>query len=172
MTLLPDIIFVPLSALCPACNVSRSSTRRKRPADLLLGESGESLLTLALTLPILLGFIFGVFQLCLAYYSYEMISECAREGTRYAIFRGSTCTTSSGSSCTVTATGVQSFVSGLSFPNLAGGTMTTAASYPDGDEVPGHRVVVKVTYTDGYKILFLTTRPITMSSSSEMYIVQ
>jgi len=148
------------------------STRGKGRPDLLAGECGESMIGAALTLPILLGFIFGVFQVCLAYYSYEMISEEAREGTRYAIFHGSTCTTSSGSSCEVTASGVKSFVNALRFPNLAGGTSNVAVTYPDGDDVPGHRVMIKITYVDGFKIPFLTTQPLTMSSTSVMYIMQ
>lgn len=134
-------------------------------------ESGETLISFSLTFPILIGVIFGLMQMCLAYYNYERISELAREGTRWAMVRGSTCMLSSGTSCTATSTSVNSYVSGIGLPGLGGGTMTVATSYPDGDEVPGHRVQVRVTYTYPYKIPFEGTSGISMSSTSVMYIL-
>jgi len=136
------------------------------------GESGSSIVEMAVTLPILLAFVFGLMQVCFAYYTYETISESAREGTRYAIVRGSTCQTSAKVSCTASASSIQSYVMALGWPNVAGGTITAVASFPDGDEVPGHRVLVKVNCAFPYKIPFVSTEAFSMSSSSEMYIVQ
>ena len=135
-------------------------------------EDGESLVEFALTVPILFGFVFGLMQVCLAFYSYELISDAAREGTRYAIVRGSTCETSSSTSCTASASSVSSYITGLGLPNPGGGTMSVVTTYPDGDEVPGHRVEVYVTYTFPYKIMFVTSKSLSMSSVSEMYIIQ
>jgi len=151
---------------------NRAETGTRRRAGLRRGDEGSSLVSFAMTLPILLGFTFGVMQVCLGYYSYEEISEAAREGTRYAAVRGSTCETSAGASCTVTAAEVQTYVSGLGWPNLGGGTMTVTATYPDGDEVPGHRVRVATAYVFPYKIPFMTTHALSMSSTSQMYILQ
>jgi Flp pilus assembly protein TadG len=146
--------------------------RAGRIRGLAVEERGESLVMLALTLPILLGFTFGLMQLCLVYYSWNMISESARQGARYAIVHGATCETSAGASCTASAATVQSYVEGLGWANLGGGTMSVAATYPDGDEAPGHRVLVTVTYSFPYNIKFVTSRSISLSSSSEMYILQ
>jgi hypothetical protein len=111
-------------------------------------------------------------QVCLAYYNYERISELARDGTRYAIFRGSTCQLSTGASCTANASGIETYVTSLGLPAFGGATTAAAATFPDGDEAPGHRVRVVVTGTYPYKIPFVATNGITMSSTSEMYIVQ
>lgn len=146
---------------------------------LLRGQRGETLVAFAMTMPIMLGFLLGMVQVCLGYYTYEWISEAAREGTRYAIVHGSTCETSAGTSCMVTATSgagsylsVNNYVKAIGLPNLGGGTMTVATTYPDGDEVPPHRVQVKVTYTFPYAIPFVPSSAISMSSTSEMNILQ
>jgi len=126
----------------------------------------------ALTLPILFAFLVGLTQLCLGYYTYQLISEYAREGTRYAIVHGANCKTSAGASCTATAAQVNTYVEGFSYPNMGGGTVSAATTYPDGDEVSPHRVQVVVTYTFSYKIPFSPSRNLSMSSTSVMYILQ
>ena len=139
-------------------------------------ERGESLVGFALTFPVMFGFIFGLMQVCLAFYTYEWISESAREGTRYAIVHGSTCVTSGGSSCTATAAQVGTYIGKVGLPNLGGGTMSvdtvTADMFPDGDEAPGHHVKVQITYAFPYKIPFVLSRTLTMSSTSQMSIIQ
>ncbi|MGD0737364.1 MAG: TadE/TadG family type IV pilus assembly protein [Terracidiphilus sp.] len=147
--------------------------------NLARGERGETMVAFAVTLPILLSFLFGLMQVCMAFYTYEWISEAAREGTRYAMVHGATCESSTGISCTATATtgagsfpSVDSFVSGIGLPNLGGGKMNVVTTYPDGDEVAPHRVMVSVTYTFPYKIPFNSSAPITLSSTSEMSILQ
>jgi Flp pilus assembly protein TadG len=139
---------------------------------LLSQEHGEALISFALTFPILVGVMFGLIQMCLAYYNYERISELAREATRYAIFRGSACTLSTGGSCTTTAAAIEASVASSALPTLGGGTTTVVASFPDGDLAAGHRVKVVVSCTYPYKIPFLATHGISMSSTSQMYIVQ
>jgi Flp pilus assembly protein TadG len=137
---------------------------------LATNESGEALISMALSLSIMLGFTFGIMQVGLAYYSKERISEMAREGARYAILHGATCT-SSGGSCTATAAQVQTFVISLGYPNLGGGTLNCITTYPDGDEAPGHRVNVAVTYTFPYKVPFMVNNTLTFTNSSTMYIL-
>jgi Flp pilus assembly protein TadG len=136
-------------------------------------ESAESLVGFALSASVLFMFIFGLTTMCLAFYTYESISELAREGARYAIVHGSTCVTSTGSSCEVTAAQIQTYVQGIGLPNIGGGTMTPTASFPDGGEAPnGDRVKVTVTYAFPWQIPFATSLTINMSSTSEMYIIQ
>ena len=60
------------------------------------GEAGSALIETAASLPVLFVLIFCFMELCMAFYSYDMISESAREGTRYAMMLSSTCTNSSG----------------------------------------------------------------------------
>jgi Flp pilus assembly protein TadG len=136
------------------------------------GERGDSLVEFALTVPILLTFLLGLTAMCLGYYTYEWISEAAREGTRYAIVHGANCETSAGVSCEATASQVNSYVTSIGLPNLGGGTMSANTTYPDGDEVSPHRVKVVVTYTFPYTIPWVTSTNISLSSTSQMYIIQ
>jgi Flp pilus assembly protein TadG len=146
--------------------------RNGRLKALLAREEGESLISFALTMPILIAVIFGMMETCLAYYNYERISELAREGTRYAIFHGSTCLLSTGSSCTSTAASIETAITSAGMPALGGASTAATVTFPDGDQVPGHRVKVVVTCTYPYNIPFLFNHGITMTSTSMMYIVQ
>ena len=139
---------------------------------LLRGDRGEAAMTMVLSVPIMVCFIFGLMQVCVAYYSYERISEIAREGTRYAIVRGATCETYAGGSCTISASSLQTYVLGLGFPDLAGGTTSVVASFPDGDEAIGHHVRVVVTYVFPYKIPYSTAKSFTLTSTSQMTFIQ
>jgi len=130
------------------------------------------LIEFALSAPILLAFAIGFMEFCMAFYTYDAISELAREGTRYAIVRGATCVTSGGSSCTVTAANVNTYVMGQGFLNSSKGSMQVNTTYPDGNESPGSRVKVVVSYVFGFTIPFSSIKPASMSSTSEMYIIQ
>jgi hypothetical protein len=127
---------------------------------------------MAITLPLLFTLIFCFMELCLAFYSHDMISEAAREGTRYAIYHGATCPTSSSPTCEATATQVNSYVTALGWPTLAGGAMTVATTYPNGNENVGSLVQVKITYVFAIHMAFVPTNSLTMTSTSEAYIVQ
>ena len=168
------VVLSPLATVVKgAARLGASLVRRKnRDENLALGQRGDSMVEFALTLPVLFTFLVGLTQLCLGYYTYQLISEYAREGTRYAMVRGANCKTSAGASCTVTASEVNTWVEALTYPNMGGGTVTATTTYPDGDEVSPHRVQVVVTYTFPYKIPFSASRNLSLSSTSVMYILQ
>lgn len=151
---------------------SRALQHSLSRSGLAHSDSGSSLIEFSISLGVLMTFTFALMELCVAYYTNGMISEAAREGTRYAIVRGSTCTTSAGASCTVTAAQIQTFVQGLGYPNPGGASMVATASFPDGDEVPGHRVLVSVTYSFPIRFPLIPTRALSLSSSSEETFVQ
>jgi len=157
----------------PHTQVREVGGRYRRMICLLLRrKEGQSLVELALTLPVLMTFMFGFMQVCMAFYTYDAISETAREGTRYAMVRGSSCVTSGGASCTVTAADVNTFAQGIHFLNGSNSAMTVATTYPDGNEAPGSRVKVSITYVFGFTIPFTAFKPITLSTSSMVYIIQ
>ena len=126
----------------------------------------------AVTLPVLFTLIFCFMEMCLAFYTHNMISELAREGTRYAMVRGSSCLTSASSSCQATASQVNTFVSAVGFPNLGGGTITPVTTYPDGNAAIGSRVQISITYVFPITMPFVPTNSISMSSTSVATIIQ
>ena len=138
----------------------------------LSDEDGGALIDMALTLPILFTLLFCFMEMCLAFYSKDMISECAREGTRYAMYRGASCPTSSNPTCEVTASQVNSYVSGLGWPNLGGGTMSVNTTYPNGNETAGSYVQVAVTYVMPIRMPFVPSSALTFTSTSKMQILQ
>jgi Flp pilus assembly protein TadG len=92
------------------------------------GENGGTLVETALSLLLLFVFIFGIMELSLALYSYHFVSDAAREGTRYAIVRGSDwanpCDTGNAgtgytsAACNASVADIQAYVSSLNFPGI------------------------------------------------------
>jgi Flp pilus assembly protein TadG len=156
----------------PEVDAMQRSPRKGGLISLLRSEGGQTIVETAITLSLLCTVLFGIMEVCLAYYTYEMIEESAREGSRYAMVRGTTCVTGSGSSCTVTHTQVETYVNNLGYPNLGGGTMSVVASYPQGNEAPGSTVQVQITYTFPYQIPFVTNTNVTLTSTSVEPIIQ
>jgi Flp pilus assembly protein TadG len=140
----------------------------------LRAEAGSSIVEFALASVILFALIFGVMAICFALYSYNVVSEAAREATRYAIVRGSACNTLS--NCNIDSPGLQTYVQGLGFPlintNAPSPALTAVASWPNGNKNPGNPVQVTVTYTFPLGIPFMPSRALTMSSTSQMIISQ
>ena len=156
-----------------------SRTRR-----ILRVEAGATIIEFALSSIILFTLVFGVMAICLALYSYNVVSEAAREATRYAIVRGSACSAGTFSDCKVTSAQLQTYVRGLGFPgiNSSSSTLTLAATWPTTGVTcfpsvspcnnPGNLVQVTVNYTFPLVIPFVPSRNLTMSSTSAMYISQ
>jgi Flp pilus assembly protein TadG len=153
-------------------------------------ECGSAILETALSIILLLTFLFGIMETCLMLYTYHFISEAAREGTRYAVVRGSTagtgnCTAPGPATCRAQGgndTGdIATYVKGLSFPGIDPGNMTVNSawsSYVNGSSCggvcnsPGNLVTVRVTYNFPLTIPFVPNRSYSMSSTSAMVISQ
>jgi Flp pilus assembly protein TadG len=135
-------------------------------------QNGNSLVEFALTLPALCLFFFVFMETALALYTRDLIAECAREGSRYAMVRGASCPTSANPTCEVTATQVNTYVSALKYPNIGGGTMSVVTTYPDGDESPGSHVQVSITYNFPITMPFVPKHTLTLTSTSKVVILQ
>ena len=75
-----------------------------------LREDAATIVEFAFACAVLLGMFFGIIYICFALYTFHYISDAAREGSRYAIVRGSTsCVNSSNllSNCNATAAQIQ-----------------------------------------------------------------
>ena len=144
-------------------------------------EAGSSIVEFAMASIILFTLVFGLLAICLALYSYNVVSEAAREATRYAIVRGSAC--NSFADCNIDQTGLQTYVRGIGFPGITPSSLSVVASAttPTGTTCtptlkpcnnPGNPVQVTVTYTFPLVIPFVPSRMLTMSSTSQMLISQ
>lgn len=149
--------------------VARLLSRRKTA---LFRDEGQALVEAAIAVPVLTAFMFTMIELCLVFYSYCLTSELAREGSRYAIVHGATCLTSAHASCTASASAINTYVKGLGWPNVGGGTISPATTFPDGNQNPGNRAQVQVTYAFPVNLPFVPKSTLSLNSRSVMYIIQ
>lgn len=152
-----------------------------RAMNLARNECGAAMIETALSATVLLGLFFGVMQMSLALYTYHFISEAAREATRYAMVRGSSCS-GFASACPATAANVRSFVGGLNFPGIVPANITVTTTWPTTGSTcapssspcnnPGNLVKVNVQYKFPLSIPFVTSTHLTLTSTSQMTISQ
>ena len=119
------------------------------------GESGQSLVEFALSILFVLVLVFGIIELTVFVYTYNVLADAAKEGVRYAVVHGTgvgaancsgpgglgvTCTDSTG-------TNVQATVSRYTTLSLHDSTaMTVTPTYPDSSSVAPSRVRVTIAY--------------------------
>ena len=147
------------------------------------GEEGSATVEFAMAAVLLFTVLFGVLAIGLALYSYNVISEAAREGTRYAIVRGSGSCAYLTPGCNVSAAAIQTYIQNLGFPGInsnnisvatawspttAGATCSPSAACNN----PGNQVKVTVTYSFPLIIPFVPSQTLEMSSTSQMVISQ
>jgi Flp pilus assembly protein TadG len=125
--------------------------------------------------------LFGIMAMAFALYSYNVVSELAREGTRYAIVRGAKCHFTT--ACPATGANIQTYVQNLGFPGINPNNLTAVtawSAYPVGTicapsascKNPGNQVKVTVSYQFPLIIPFVPSRTLSMSSTAEMVISQ
>jgi Flp pilus assembly protein TadG len=158
------------------------------------GEQGGSLVEMAISCLILIPVLFGIIQLSIGLYCYHYAADAAREATRWAIVRGSTCndlfgsgycSPTDGNGSGATSNDIDQYVKKLGYPYSSkvttatnwctnGGsipaTWTSCSTTPAG--TPGNQVQVTVSYAYPLIIPFLKSNTINLSSVSSMTIVQ
>jgi Flp pilus assembly protein TadG len=146
------------------------------------GEHGSAAVEFAVSSTVFFVALVGTMKMCLAIYTYHYVAEAAREGARYAMVRGSACTTF-GSACPASSTDVQTYVRGLGYPGITSSLMTvttTWATYPPGKPCtpsascnnPSDTVKVVASYAFPLNIPGLVSHTYTMTSTSMMIISQ
>jgi len=123
--------------------------------------------------------MFGVIQVSQAFYSYHSVSEAAREATRYAMVRGSSCS-GFGSACPAAASDVQTYIQGYGFPGLTAASIAVTTTWPNTGSSctpsvtpcnnPGNLVKVTVSYPFSLVVPYITTSALTLTSTSQMVI--
>jgi Flp pilus assembly protein TadG len=152
------------------------------------GEAGSALVEAAVTASIMLTLVIGLFELGMACCEYHFVSDAAREGTRYAVVRGSASCTNEAehlTDCDATTTQIQNYVSGLGYVSIAASevsvswlnasssTPTTWSNCATGTcNAPGNMVKVVVTHSFPMPFPFRSSNSLSLSSTSEMVISQ
>jgi Flp pilus assembly protein TadG len=162
--------------------------RLARKHRIVRSEEGSAIMETAMSMILLLTFLFGVIEIGFALYSYHFISQAAREGTRYAIVRGASsgspvgtaCGTGYNSyNCVASAANVQSYVQNLGFLNTTNMTVSTVwSAYVSGNSCPttgpcnspGNQVTVTVQYNFPVNVPFLPPKTYALSSTAAMII--
>jgi hypothetical protein len=147
---------------------------------------------MALSCLILIPVLFGLIQLSFALYSYHYSADAAREASRFAIVRGSTCnglfgsaycSPTSGGSNGATAADITKYVRSLGYPYSGSAVVSVQWCSPSGswttcstiqtNNTPGNQVQVKVTYTYPFVIPYpAKTFSLNIGSVSSMTIVE
>lgn len=140
----------------------------------LHSQRGASTVEFAISSLLMLMLLFGILECSLLLYSYHTVSNAARQGSRWAIVRGSDCVAST---CPATANSVKSYV--LTQVPLLDTTQvsvtTTWSSSSDctvtsssGPAGPGCIVAVQVSYPFQLQIPLIPIANVTLSSTSKM----
>lgn len=154
----------------------------------LAGSEGAALVEFAVSCLILIPMFFGFIETCMAFYTYNFVSDAAREATRYAMVRGSSsCANTPGlPNCNITtAAPLQSYVDSLPYPGLnpnnlvvtvkfwrASTTLPTTWTTQCVCNQPGNQVQVFVRYNFPIGIPFWKVTTISIGSVSSMVISQ
>lgn len=159
------------------------------PAHLRPSEHGAAVIEFLASVIVLITLIFGCVAVSMAFYTYEVINEYARDASRYAIVHGTDCIEAarSGLSCSI-GTGLaansklKNYINHEIFPGINGGHLNISATYAHGPGATscnatdcngaGDQVTVQVSYPYLYVVPFVPQRTFTMNARSTMVISQ
>ncbi len=133
-------------------------------------QRGVALVEFALVSSLFFLVLFAILNLCLLFSTYHSVSYAAREATRWASVRGSTCGTTWPAACPATAANISNYVKNLNIWLNPSALTVTTQWIPN--NLPGSQVNVKIQYGYNFSSPFLTTKLITMSAYSQMVISQ
>ena len=145
----------------------------------------------AVSIIVLFMLVFGVVGIAMAYYTYEVMNQYARDASRYAIVHGNGCTIASGdnagATCSISTgttanSALKTYLNHQIYPGINGTQLQVTTTYAAGPgEIscsatncngPGDQVTVDVSYPYLYNIPFIPSRLITMHGASTMVISQ
>src|SRR5580693_2846303 len=111
-------------------------------------QRGSSLPETMIVMGLLLGLMFGIIDFGRAMYTYSFVAQLARQGARWAIVRGTSCTVLD--NCSATSAEVQTYVRSLSegatVPASISVSYTPVTSGCSIPAAPGCAIAVTVSY--------------------------
>jgi Flp pilus assembly protein TadG len=149
-----------------------------------LDDTGATLVEFALSVLILMAILFGIIETCFGLYACNYVSDAAREATRYAIVRGSSCTGMP--DCGATQAQIQTYVSSLTYPGINTSNVTVTVTWLSLNSTPptawtacagqcnapGNAVQVQVTYPFALNIPSWKKSTVNLNSTSQAVISQ
>jgi Flp pilus assembly protein TadG len=155
----------------------------------LRDESGVNAVEMALSCTVLFALLIGICQLSIGLYSYQFCSDAARQATRWAMVRGSTCkiNTPNQTKCNASATDISSYVKGLGYTGIASSSITVTTTWCAASSstpttwstcssgttnAPGNLVKVVVSYPLSIQIPFAPKLSLNLGSTSQMVVSQ
>jgi Flp pilus assembly protein TadG len=133
---------------------------RQIPHRIVRGERGQALVEFAVASVVFLMTIFGTLQFGLMIWHYNMISNLAQEGARWASVRGSSSTITN-----ATSSDVQTFIDSRST-----GITVTATTTPSPVGAQGSIVTVQVQTTFAPLTGIVPMSTLTLSSTAQMVV--
>jgi Flp pilus assembly protein TadG len=155
--------------------------KNKQALGFRSGDEGGPTVEFAMVIMVFLTMVFGLVDFGRALYVYHYVSYAARDGVRFAIVRGSSCTSFITDCPTNTdGSGVSSYLKTTVLPPAINpGNLTVTATWPGGNpgcsgavNSPGCIVKVRVQYNFSFIIPFIPRLTNVMSSTSQMVISQ
>ena len=152
-------------------------------------ESGAAAIEFAASTAVLFTLLFGSIGVSMAFYTYEVINQYARDASRYAIVHGAGCEEAAhgNASCNIGGASANSnqlktYLNNEIYPGIKGNSLTVATSYTHAPGAAscsvapcngaGDQVTVTVSYPYLYAIPFVPQRSFTMNAQSTMIISQ
>jgi Flp pilus assembly protein TadG len=132
-------------------------------------ERGSALVEFAAVFTVLFTFLFAIMDLSRALYTYHFVADAAREGTRYAMVRGSTCTSWT-TACPAAASDIQTYLKNV--PAGINPASLTATTTWTPNNSPGSVVQVQVQYSFQPIFPFIPKTALVMTSTSQVVISQ
>lgn len=132
-------------------------------------ERGSALVEFAAVFTVLFMFLFAIMDLSRALYSYHFVADAAREGTRYAMVRGSTCKSWT-TACPAASSDVQTYLKNVPAGINPKSVTVTTTWTPNNS--PGSVVQVQVQYSFQPIFPLIPKAALVMTSTSQVVISQ
>ena len=143
----------------------------------LKGEEGSTPIEYAFIFILYMAMLFGICGFAFALYAYHFASHAAKSATRWAAVNGFTCTSDLSCTAPATQTDIQNYVAQITPPGINPNNLTVTASWPSTTGIcatqnnqPGCTVEVQVSYNYSFILPLVMSKPLTLSSTSEMII--
>ena len=169
---------------------------RKAAENIAHNDAGGTIVEMAISSLILFSMVFAVFEVTMACYTYNAVSEAARESARWGMVRGSKCSTYTINQdhCGATSDDIQNYAKSstkINWSQCTSGNPCVVATWLKGNTItgaststtwatcaggcahdPGNLLVVTITYPYALTFPMVKTFNINLTSTSQVVVSQ